>query len=326
MSKNINSYDCYIGENSLVLTLHRGYIKIIDVTVDDFVLTHTGKWARVLELVRGKNVAVKRIKTFKTPELYVTDKQTFYTSNRKERMWKPFAKVDYDSTLCTVIPKNKVGIITQNAFWRFLGVWLKRGYFKENKAYIAVQVNKVEERFLVSVLDGLGIHYDKSKLSSGIEYFIKDSDLHSISGDFMNKNSEKVIPGFILNEDPDKLILMLEVFLDLVKFNDKKIRHIPIYNEGMAYIISLLIHKCYNIPTSINKTKLIGLDNEIKIAYIITNKFSGKHSINSVYDWGKLRDINNDVIITTGYSIVVEKYNSYLANNTMMRGFLKKSS
>ena len=296
------------------------------MTVDDFVLTHTGKWSKVLALVKGKNVAVKKIKTFKTPELYVTNKQTFYTSNRKERTWKPFARLDYDSTLCTVIPKNKVGIVTQDAFWRFLGVWLKRGYFKGNRSFVAVQVNKVEERFLVGVLDDLGVHYDKNKLPSGIEYFIKDSDLRAISGDFMDANSEKVIPGFVLNEDPVKLTLMLEVFLDLVKFSDKKIRHIPIYNEGMAYIISLLIHKCYNIPTSINKTKLIGLDNKTKLAYIITNKFSGKHTINGIYDWGKPRNIEEELIITTGYSLVVEKYNSYLANNTMMRGFLKKSS
>lgn len=111
MSNDINNYNCYVSEDTLVLTLHRGYIKIENVTKDDFVLTHTGKWAKVLELVKSKNVPVKKIRSFKTPELYASDKQMFYTSNRKERVWKPFSKIDYDTSLCTVIPKNKVNII-----------------------------------------------------------------------------------------------------------------------------------------------------------------------------------------------------------------------
>jgi len=324
LSKDINNYDCYVDKSTLVLTLHRGYIKIEDITQDDFVLTHTGKWSKVIEVVMGKNVPVKKIRTFKSPELYASDKQMFYTSNRKERVWTPLSKINYDTSLCSVIPKDKVSVVTQDTFWRFIGVWLKRGYFKNNGSFIAVQVNKVEEKFLTEVLEGVGVEYNKVKLSTNTEFLIKDSDLRLVSSDFIDSADEKVIPGFILNEDTDKVKLMLEVFLDLVNFSRKKIRHIPIYNEGMAYMVSLLIQKCYNIPTSVNKTKLIGLDNKTKLTYIITNKFNGRRSLSGIYDWTKPKHIDEEIIITTGYSLVVNKYNSYIANNTLVRGILKK--
>jgi hypothetical protein len=58
--------DC-IDENTLVLT-KRGYIQIKDITYDDEVLTHTGEWKMVINII--KTTKLKSINITINNEIY----------------------------------------------------------------------------------------------------------------------------------------------------------------------------------------------------------------------------------------------------------------
>ena len=218
---------------TLVLTKN-GYCAIEDITVGDYVLTHTGKWQKVLSVGSRMSETVV-LKGFGHPHLETTSNHPFYAS-RKIKKWNNLRR-SYDTFMdtpewlsaekmagvfwatpinfdkLTEVPiKNIKGgsLITFNEdFWWFVGRWLGDGWTrntqradrKEGQTWGQVficcsfkETNTLKER-----LKRIGLHWNVSSMRTTNRFLCSNLALTRwLIKNFGEKAYGKTIPAWVL--------------------------------------------------------------------------------------------------------------------------------
>jgi DNA modification methylase len=170
--KEDEKHICLAG-NTLILT-KRGYIPIKDVIVnDDFTLTHTGNWKKIIaKKMTKKNAEVIQIRALGVPLLISTpDHKLFvrkgYGAHPKENLqrvnteWKKAKDcLSYyvNQKLPNIIPIN----ISKKEIW-LIGRWIADGHidYREHQFFVSIGKNKYDY-FLKNIdQENIGIVNDK---------------------------------------------------------------------------------------------------------------------------------------------------------------------
>jgi len=141
----IGGSPCFIA-GTQILTIN-GYKPIEEININDFVLSHTGKWQKVLKIGYNDNMPTRIIKGYGNIGIETTDNHPFYIRNLK-RKWNNQTKSSvryFDSPEWVVakeLDSSKYCAMVQNKsnenelnydFWYMIGRYTGDGWYRKTK-------------------------------------------------------------------------------------------------------------------------------------------------------------------------------------------------
>ncbi len=245
---SIGTHPCFLG-NELVLT-EKGYIEIKDVKIGDKVLTHTGEYKEVAEVMKKESDDIYEIIPRGTLPIKVTGNHPFYVRKRVNKRLRKY-KDGIDTTIKSYLPptwikvedidkNDMIGIpVNTNSFdihndfdlpytnkdlWWIIGRYIGDGWITEmnridkrnNRKYIEKYLviccnkNNNEKEDISTVLDRLGFKYTIQERETVYRIYIKNNELLGYLKGFGKYANNKFIPNEVL----DLPICLLEGLID----------------------------------------------------------------------------------------------------------------
>lgn len=190
-----------------------GYKNIEDIKKGDLVLTHQGRYQKVIRPMSKIAVAINKINAKGVFNLQLTDNHPLYVYNinTKEFEWVKAAKLNKDIHYLTLnVNTNEDRIALSNDDIWLLGRYVSDGYKSKNSSsYTQFAVRNSKENEFVSHLGG----YDYSIYHSdrtAPEYVIKDQRFSNLAGEFGDGAKNKHLSEWIGNAP----INQIKVFID----------------------------------------------------------------------------------------------------------------
>lgn len=138
----IGGSPCFVG-GTMILT-DRGYKDIKEVSPGDFVLSHTGKWRRVLRIGNKMNTETRVISGYGNIGIETTDSHPFYTRTmfrgKGKRLfgdpqWTEAKQID-KSHYCSMV-RHQFGLKSpqkrSSQFWYMIGRYTGDGWYRKSK-------------------------------------------------------------------------------------------------------------------------------------------------------------------------------------------------
>lgn len=190
-----------------------GYKNIEDIKKGDLVLTHQGRYQKVIRPMSKIAVAINKINAKGVFNLQLTDNHPLYVYNinTKEFEWVKASKLNKDIHYLTLnINRQEDRIDLSNDDIWLLGRYVSDGYKSKNaSSYTQFAVRNSKENEFVSHLGG----YDYSIYHSdrtAPEYVIKDQRFSNLAGEFGDGAKNKHLSEWICNAP----INQIKVFID----------------------------------------------------------------------------------------------------------------
>lgn len=288
-------------ENTLILT-KSGYKKIKDIVPGDFVLTHRGKYRKVVTTMKKWTQKVYTIETRIAKEIITTEEHPFYVIRKKKsgKFSKPkwVKAANLNNWYYVGIPINKKATIPKieafnsnitksKIFW-----WIVAKYIK-NKIDDSIINFKEDSTKILKFLNVNNIKYEDLGPKG-----IRITDKRFI--EYVNENSR--ITADLISLPVDYIKIILGELL-----NNKNIIYTS--SEKFAYAIGQCILKAYNKPYSI-RSLFGGLIYIINILHADDISF-----IKEGYLWTRVDLVlmkERNIIV---YNLEVEEDNSYTVYN-----------
>ena len=334
---------CLIEETKILTSI--GYKNIEDITTKDIVLTHTGKFQKIILLQNNIytgyiykldiNHCLKIIKC--------TDEHLFYTCEKnKTPIWKyakDLTKNDYFGMIIntnSILPKfvfdkniksekNKI-TLNKKEYLYIIGFCVSNKCFeeinrKENTANYIIKfiINKSEQKVYEKIQNILSIKEEKSNINDYKKYSCSNYIWFKIFKTFSKYPYQPIIPEW-LHDSPKELIQeFIYGYLKIDKnITKNKLIEITTISLDFAFGLQRLLLKLGYI-FSINKQENKVLNQYS--TYIVSGYFKSYSSsfIEDKYVWYSLNKITKiKAVNTLVYNIKVKKSDSYIAENIIV--------
>lgn len=289
----IGGSPCFVA-NTKILTKN-GYKNIQDIVQGELVLTHNGKWRKVLKV--GASLAkTRKIKFNSGNTVETTDEHPFYTNIDNIIEWKD-AKLLDANTKCAVVKILDRSDGEDISKWYIMGKIIANG--KKEKNCFIVKVNCLEIEQFMYMLDKCNVDYDVNEHKKKYIFKIFSDKFNLNDANNIYTESDINIYGFLrgIGAEPNKII--------------------KTSNYESALMLQSLITTVYSANCNILKT--IGNDTYEVIYYDINQQ-------SDLYLWRNVVDNKKTNKFKVVYNLEVEIDNSYTANNIVVHNCTNLSS
>jgi intein/homing endonuclease len=224
----------------------RGLISVRDVKVNDYVLTHTGEFKKVIAKMKRKKrkkERVFRILTYLGNEFKITEGHEILVNLNGNLVWLPVEKIPKSAEVVFPIPKISSGKVPEKIvlttldgykkefrlnknFFRFLGFWIGDGYTNTHNGNfrIGLQFNRKKEEGLCNfykniIQNEFGIkNISNHNFPGAIDIYWTDKPFMLwLSHNFRHKRKGwrgKTIPDWIFGLDKERFLGFLQGLIE----------------------------------------------------------------------------------------------------------------
>lgn len=348
----IGGSPCFIAGTKILTNL--GYKNIEDIKIGDMVLSHTGKWRKVLN-VGGKDFAPTRIlNSYGCIGVETTDEHPFYvrkltkkwnseikksTRNFSEPNWieaKELVRNDYCSMVKTCDLNIENGF--NEMFWYMIGRYTGDGWYRETKRknrknsfiyqfIICCGIKEFEE--LKEHFDNFGYNYNFSKERTVYKFRVCSQSLVNFVKEIGVKAHNKRVHPLLFQEKLENKKAFLNGYFDSDGyFNEKiKIQTAKSTSYDLLLGIQKLIIDVYERPVAFTYNELPSkcvIEGRIvnqRSSYSISFKekrLQDKAFFENIFAWIPVKSNNVTNERKTVYNLEVDIDNSYTANNIVV--------
>ena len=188
-----------------------GYKNIEDITSDDYVLTHTNSYKKVVKTMTRISPNYYKIKVLGQPELKLTSEHPMYVLRNGQIQWVKVKDLNINDKVCFNINTKENPIVCDNNILWLLGRYVADGHINKysyNSINFAINFEKEKEflNHLPKEMEGKFKKYKKKVW----DYRIADKDFQELCEECGIGSCNKRIPQFILDL-PKK---QAKIFLD----------------------------------------------------------------------------------------------------------------
>ena len=245
-----------VPEGFLIKTKN-GYKNIEDITTNDYVLTHTNTYQKVVKTMNRISDHINHVKGVGCVDLQITDEHPVYVLRNNEFMWVKAKDLSLsDRLVFNKNTKTENTDIPDNVLW-LMGRYFADGY-KENHALHRVVFCIGEKKTFEFEEKIQGIKFTKYHESrSCIEYKLIDSEIEKYFTGFTTRSTEKEIPQWIIDLSKDKLIHFYNGYYSGDGHNrkDRELSMFCTVSKKMAYGLQDIVIKLFNVVPTLNIRK-----------------------------------------------------------------------
>ncbi len=300
---------CFV-KDTLVLT-KEGYKPIQNITLDDKVYTHLGKWQNVNEVYSYEydNYIYYISCQYNNKYIKSTKEHPFYVVDRigNKPYWCKAEDLTYNHMLCVPINRenklinlydknDNVNEITREDCLIF-GYYSYAGYSDNSGHYLIINQNEYEIFDLLSLSDPISLKFNKYK------YKINNYKYSKYFNEFGNTKYQKKIPEWIID-------LPVEYLLYFIKGFSKNKQKFKSYSKTIAYSLQRIYAKL-NIYLSI--TFYNYPDRYYQLEIIEDN-----YQLDPNYQYFKILNILKNKQQVNVYNLNVEQDNSFVVQNIIV--------
>lgn len=234
-----------------------GYKTIEDVTTNDYVLTHTNTYQKVVKTMNRISTHINNVKGVGCIDLQVTDEHPVYVLRNNDFMWiKAKDLLLSDRLVFNKNTKSENTDIPDNVLW-LMGRYFADGY-KENHALhrVIFCIGKKKTSEFEDKIQGINFvkHHENR---SCIEYKFMDNEVLKYFTDFKTGSLVKDIPQWIIDLSKDKLIHFYNGYYSGDGHNrkDRDLSMFCTVSKKMAYELQDIVIKLFNVVPSLNIRK-----------------------------------------------------------------------
>lgn len=308
-----------VPEGFLIKTKN-GYKNIEDITTNDYVLTHTNTYQKVVKTMNRISNHINHVKGVGCVDLQVTDEHPVYVLRNNEFMWVKAKNLSLsDRLVFNKNTKSENTDIPDNVLW-FMGRYFADGY-KENHALhrVVFCIGKKKTFEFEEKINGFKfVKYHESR--SCIEYKLVDSEIEKYFTEFITGSSKKEIPQWIIDLSKDKLIHFYNGYYSGDGHNrkDRELSMFCTVSKKMAYGLQDIVIKLFNVVPTLNvrKDKRSGTFND---SYCFQFSLKPKEQIiREDKICVQIKNLYREEKQLKVFNFEVENDNSYTVNNVIV--------
>ena len=329
------SFPCFTAD-TLVLT-DSGYKNIIDVKVNDKVLSHDNKWHKVTNTFNNGIHETLKIKGMGIDEIITTPNHKFYVREMyrkghrsirtfREPQWLEANKLTKKHYLGIAINQNSLISFSWNEdVWWIIGRYIGDGWLNNGATFICCAKNEKLE--ITSVLDKIGYHYSVEEDKSTYKIRIVSKELYNYLFQFGKGASNKHLTNDILDLPKHLLKAFIEGYLSADGCQIKEISKISTTSKFLAYGIAQCIAKVYETPYRIYKInvpsktiiegRIVNQKNWYQVVWKTEIRKQDKAFYENGYIWFPIRTIEENEPFNV-YDIEVKDSHSFTANGVIV--------
>ena len=240
-----------------LIKTQNGYKSIEDVSTNDYVLTHTNTYQKVVKTMNRISDHINHVKGVGCVDLQITDEHPIYVLRNNEFMWIKAKDLSLsDRLVFNKNTKSENSDIPDNVLW-LMGRYFADGY-KENHALhrVIFCIGKKKTFEFEEKINGFKF-VKQHESRSCIEYKLIDSEIEKYFTDFTTGSAEKEIPQWIIDLSKDKLIHFYNGYYSGDGHNrkDREISMFCTVSKKMAYGLQDIVIKLFNVVPSLNIRK-----------------------------------------------------------------------
>lgn len=300
---------CFV-KDTLVLT-KEGYKPIQNITLDDKVYTHLGKWQNVNEVYSYEydNYIYYISCQYNNKYIKSTKEHPFYVVDRigDKPYWCKAEDLTYNHMLCVPINRenklinlydknNNINEITREDCLIF-GYYSYAGYSDNSGHYLIINQNEYEIFDLLSLLDPISLKFNKYK------YKINNYKYSKYFNEFGNTKYQKKIPEWIID-------LPVEYLLYFIKGFSKNKQKFKSYSKTIAYSLQRIYAK---LNTYLSITFYNYPDRYYQLEIIEDN-----YQLDPNYQYFKILNILKNKQQVNVYNLKVDQDNSFVVQNVIV--------
>ena len=254
---NLVTYGFPCVPEGFLIKTKNGYKNIEDVTTNDYVLTHTNTYQKVVKTMNRISDHINHVKGVGCVDLQVTDEHPVYVLRNNEFMWVKAKDLSLsDRLVFNKNTKTENTDIPDNVLW-LMGRYFADGY-KENHALhrVIFCIGKKKTFEFEEKIQGIKFtKYHESR--SCIEYKLIDSEIEKYFTGFTTRSTEKEIPQWIIDLSKDKLIHFYNGYYSGDGHNrkDRELSMFCTVSKKMAYGLQDIVMKLFNVVPTLNIRK-----------------------------------------------------------------------
>jgi DNA modification methylase len=333
---------------SLVLTKNQGYIPIENVTNNDYVLTHKGRWRKVLVSHSTGVQPVVQVKAHGVPGIMLTPDHKLWTRTVRDIPW---AESHSKTDACKRDPewiesKNTVGSyvnlklppiedasVQDHAYWFVVGRWIADGHISGRNDSYVISCGKHR---ITELVNNLGVYGGNSLNDTGssVQITLKDKDFKlrdtlSLCG---RGASNKRIPPNAYTLPPEYAKSLLDGYLSGDgHYHENRSRFMATtVSKTLALGLSMLAQRAYGsiasvylgrkAGTTVIEERTVNTKQEYIVSFDIQIKERAKGSPFILDDgaWKKVRSCDESSEIET-WNLRVEEDESYTAEGCIVK-------
>lgn len=297
-----------------------GFKSIEDLTNSDFVLTHTGKYQKVVTPMNKIANHYNKIKATGVYNLKLTDEHPLYVYNTvtEKFEWVDANRLNKDIHMLTFnINQESVPTgLDEDILW-LLGRYVADGYVEKDRSRTVFSVRKSKLQEFMLHATGM-ITYTNHKDRECVDVVINNDMLKTYALKFGRGAENKYIPDVITNAPEDEIHSFINGYLSGDGYVDETRTMWTTVSENLALGIQELFIKAYHrIPTiSVRKdnrketfrdTYNSQIRPTTRTTFVVGNYIVSKIS--------SIERVKQEIKV---YNIEVENDNSYTINNTIV--------
>lgn len=254
---NLVTYGFPCVPEGFLIKTKNGYKNIEDVTTNDYVLTHTNTYQKVVKTMNRISDHINHVKGVGCVDLQITDEHPVYVLRNNEFMWVKAKDLSLsDRLVFNKNTKTESTDIPDNVLW-LMGRYFADGY-KENHALhrVIFCIGKKKTFEFEEKIQGIKFtKYHESR--SCIEYKLIDSEIEKYFTGFTTRSTEKEIPQWIIDLSKDKLIHFYNGYYSGDGHNrkDRELSMFCTVSKKMAYGLQDIVIKLFNVVPTLNIRK-----------------------------------------------------------------------
>ena len=254
---NLVTYGFPCVPEGFLIKTKNGYKNIEDITTNDYVLTHTNTYQKVVKTMNRISDHINHVKGVGCVDLQITDEHPVYILRNNEFMWVKAKDLSLsDRLVFNKNTKTERADIPDNVLW-LMGRYFADGY-KENHALhrVIFCIGKKKTFEFEEKIQGIKFtKYHESR--SCIEYKLIDSEIEKYFTGFTTRSTEKEIPQWIIDLSKDKLIHFYNGYYSGDGHNrkDRELSMFCTVSKKMAYGLQDIVIKLFNVVPTLNIRK-----------------------------------------------------------------------
>lgn len=254
---NLVTYGFPCVPEGFLIKTKNGYKNIEDVTTNDYVLTHTNTYQKVVKTMNRISDHINHVKGVGCVDLQITDEHPVYILRNNEFIWVKAKDLSLsDRIVFNKNTKTENTDIPDNVLW-LMGRYFADGY-KENHALhrVIFCIGKKKTFEFEEKIQGIKFtKYHESR--SCIEYKLIDSEIEKYFTGFTTRSTEKEIPQWIIDLSKDKLIHFYNGYYSGDGHNrkDRELSMFCTVSKKMAYGLQDIVIKLFNVVPTLNIRK-----------------------------------------------------------------------
>lgn len=334
-----------MSEGSQVLTLE-GYKNIENITTDDYVYTHKGRYRRVLNTMINPGKEIFEISSsYMLDNIRATgDHPIFIRQQDGSYVWKEVEKLEATDLMAIPINQNSILPSYKNLdfsfdmFWllgRYLGDGWTETIHREGKtkdwieSRVVICCDKTNDEELKEItlhIENAGYTYYIIETRTSYKIYINsNNELYEYLNRFKHGAENKIVHSDILNSPKEYIREFLKGYFSADGYLDKKrnIQECKSISKNLIRGISECVNKAYNnYGTFVHynakeytiENRPVKCKDNWKFCYSI-NRTQKKLLIENNFIWIPIKEIRNIGKADKTYNLEVDEDNSFTVNN-----------